>query len=356
MKKSKRFTIDERVLKWSKLHKRYNFILTLIILIIAVALLMFVLNTQKNVPVQAMPKQKGAIKMTYLGNINMNSNIRKNNLNDTFGAIKNLLKGSDYSTASLHLSKFSDDKKENMKENIDNIMFLKSLNFKSLNLINESVDNIQARDLQKAVEGKLGYNYLTGNGSNPINSKTVQQNVKGKKIATVDFTDVESDYSDPLKNTTSISLEPKIFMPLVKKLKQKNDMVVVNVDWGIPDEKHVTTRQEKYAHALADSGADVIVGHNTVIQKMEKYKNTNIFYSLGNVTSENFLSKNQQGITVQQDWNGKNSNFLITPIKSKGGKISKSNPSKVEEIKLLNNLKSRSVDLKKVKGGYQYES
>jgi poly-gamma-glutamate synthesis protein (capsule biosynthesis protein) len=356
MKKSKRFTIDERVLKWSKLHKRYNLLFTLLVLIAAIVLLVLILRLQKSVPVEAMPKQNNEINLTYLGNINMNSNIRKNDLNETFGAVKDILKGSDYSTASLHLSKFADNPKMNRKENIDNILYLKELNLKSLNLINNSVDNIQARDLQKDVEAQLGYNFLTGNGSNPINSKTVQQNVKGQKIASVDFTDVDSDYSDPLKNTTSISLKPKIFMPLLKKLKEDNDMVVVNVDWGIPDEKHVTARQQKYAHALSDAGADIIIGHNTVIQKVEKYKHTNIFYSLGNVTSENFLSKNQQGITVQQKWDGKKSNFLVTPIKSQGGKVTRAQPSKVEEIKLLNNLNSDSVKLKKVKGGYHYES
>ena len=48
-------------------------------------------------------------------------------------------------------------------------------------------DNITARDFSKAVEAKAGYNYLTGNGSNPINSKTVQQTVKGKKLQQYHF-------------------------------------------------------------------------------------------------------------------------------------------------------------------------
>ena len=61
-------------------------------------------------------------------------------------------------------------------------------------------------------------------------------------------------------------------------------MVIVNVDWGIPDEPNVTDRQKEYGHALADAGADVVLGHNTVVQKIEKHKGTNIFYSLGNVT------------------------------------------------------------------------
>ncbi|EJY96159.1 CapA family protein [Staphylococcus arlettae] len=355
MKKSKRFTIDERVLKWTKRHKKYNLMYTSIILIIAVVLLIFAMKAQKITPVEVMAKPNNELRMTYLGNINMNDHIRKNNLNDTFGAVKDILKGSDYSTTSLHLSQFSDDQKVNMQENIDNIMYLKSLNMKSVNLINETLDNVQARDLQRAVEAQTGYNFLTGNGSNPINSKTVQQDIKGKKVANVSFTDIESDYSDTLKNTTSISLEPSIFIPLIKKLKEQNDYVVVNVDWGIPDERHVTTRQQKYAHALADAGADVIIGHNTVVQEIEKYKDTDIFYSLGNVTSENFLSKNQQGLAVQQNWNGKTSDFKVTPLRSKAGKVSKANPNNVEEKKLLNTLESDTINLKKEKGGYHYE-
>lgn len=39
---------------------------------------------------------------------------------------------------------------------------------------------MQAQDLSKQVEAQTDYNFMTGNGSNPINSKTVQQTVKGK--------------------------------------------------------------------------------------------------------------------------------------------------------------------------------
>ena len=79
---------------------------------------------------------------------------------------------------------------------------------------------------------------------------------------------------------------------------------------GIPNERNVTDRQRQYAHALSDAGADVIIGHNSVVQKVEKYKKTPIFYSLGNTTSDDFLSKNQKGMIVQQDWNGKITNSI----------------------------------------------
>ena len=72
----------------------------------------------------------------------------------------------------------------------------------------------------------------------------VRRNKQKVKIANVSFTDVGSNYEDPLKNTTSISLDPKIFVPLIKNLKENNDLVVVNVDWGITNERSVTNRQK----------------------------------------------------------------------------------------------------------------
>ena len=60
-------------------------------------------------------------------------------------------------------------------------MFLRKQNIKSVNLINKSIDNIQATELMRKVESQAGYNFLTGNGSNPINSKTVQQEIKVRK-------------------------------------------------------------------------------------------------------------------------------------------------------------------------------
>ena len=44
------------------------------------------------------------------------------------------------------------------------------------------------------------------------------------------------------------------------------------MDWGITNERSVTDRQKEYAHALVKSGADVIIGHNSVVQKLKNIK------------------------------------------------------------------------------------
>lgn len=356
MKKNKRLSPREWLLKQSKRHKRRNTLSTAIVLLIALILLIFAVRAIHVDPVKSDAKSGNSIRLTYLGDITLNKHIRQNNLNEVFKGVRDALDHSDFSTGSLIVNEFSKNQKEDMNKNLENIMFLRKHNIKSVNLINESIDNIQATALMRKVDYQAGYNFLTGNGSNPINSKTVQQNVKGKKIANVSFTDIESNYTKSLKNTTSISLDPDIFYPLIKKLKENNNYVVVNVDWGIPNERNVTTRQKEYAHALADAGADVIIGHNSVVQKVEKYKHTPIFYSLGNTTSDDFLSKNQKGMVVQQDWNGAHNKFHITPIQSKDGKISKGDMNNMDHVRFKNNIKDKSIDLKSDNsGGYTFE-
>ena len=355
MKKKKRLSASEWLLKQSKRHKRRNFLYTFIVLVITVVLLIFAIRAVKVEPVEAMPHSGNSIRNTYLGNITLNNDIRKVNLNDVFKSLREPLQQSDFSTASLYVNQFSKKPKENINKNIENVMFLKKQNIKSINLINSTIDNVQAQDLSKKVEAQTDYNFLTGNGSNPINSKTVQQKVKNKKVANVSFTDIESYYEDPLKNTTSISLDPKIFVPLIKNLKENNDLVVVNVDWGIPNERNVTDRQKAYAHALVDAGADVIIGHNTVIQRIEKYKQASIFYSLGNLTSNDFLSKNKKSIVVQHDWNGQHHQFQITPVRSADGKLTKDHMNSMESQRYYNNIKDKTIHLKEKNGGYSFE-
>ena len=49
--------------------------------------------------------------------------------------------------------------KDDLNKNIENIMFLRKQNIKSVNLINKSIDNIQATELMRKVESQAGYNF-----------------------------------------------------------------------------------------------------------------------------------------------------------------------------------------------------
>ena len=72
----------------------------------------------------------------------------------------------------------------------------------------------------------------------------------------------------------------------VKALRERADVVVVSMHWGIHFEAGtIADYQYEAAHAAVDAGADVILGHHGhVIKGIEYYKDKPIFYSLGNVT------------------------------------------------------------------------
>ena len=163
----------------------------------ALVLLVFAIRAVKVEPVRAMPSSgNDYIRSTYLGNITLNKHFRQMELNEVFKGLKQPLQQSDFSTASLLVSHFSNDPKTNIKKNIENIMFLKK-NVKSVNLINNTIDNVQAQDLSKQVEAQTDYNFMTGNGSKLI-VRRCNKRLK-VKIANVSFTDVGSNYEDPLK-------------------------------------------------------------------------------------------------------------------------------------------------------------
>lgn len=356
MSKKNKLNLEERILRNSKTQKKHNSLLMIFVTVIAIGLLVFFMLTTKTEEVNVFGKEDKGLHLTYLGNITLNENIRQNDLKNMFSAVSGIIKESDYATASLNVNNFAKDPKRNIDKNLKNIGFLNHLGLSTINLTNNSVDLEQIKQITRQADAKHGYNFTTGNGSNPLNSKITNKTVHGKKVASVSFTDVSSKYMDPRKATTSIALEPKIFMPLVQRLKKDNDVVIVNVDWGIPDEPNVTNRQKQYGRALVDAGADVVVGHNTVVQKIENYKGSSIFYSLGNVTSDKFLSENKKGIAVQHTMNGDKNKFQITPIRTTGDQVTKDNMNAIEKQKFFNRISSPSVNLKETNGGYTYEN
>jgi poly-gamma-glutamate capsule biosynthesis protein CapA/YwtB (metallophosphatase superfamily) len=72
----------------------------------------------------------------------------------------------------------------------------------------------------------------------------------------------------------------------VRRLRERADVVVVSMHWGIHFESGtIAGYQYQAAHAAIDAGADVILGHHAhVIKGVEFYRGKPVFYSLGNVT------------------------------------------------------------------------
>jgi len=79
-----------------------------------------------------------------------------------------------------------------------------------------------------------------------------------------------------------------------------NKFLIISLHWGKEYQLNHSLAQQKLAHQIIESGADLIIGHHPhVVQNIEKYKEKIIFYSLGNFIFDQYFSKEtQQGLAV----------------------------------------------------------
>jgi poly-gamma-glutamate synthesis protein (capsule biosynthesis protein) len=108
------------------------------------------------------------------------------------------------------------------------------------------------------------------------------------------------------------------FYEVVRKLKNENDIVVVNIHWGTEYMLSANENQIEIAHRLVDSGADVIFGHHPhVVQNMEVYKGRAIFYSLGNFVFDQNFGDTTVGLGVKVEFKEKETIFELFPLNIK---------------------------------------
>lgn len=215
----------------------------------------------------------------------------------------------DYATGNFeHPVTFNDDYEE-MEKNIhlqtkaSSVEALKKLDFTVVNLANNHLMDYMDKGVMDTVEA-FNKNELpfVGGGLDLAEASQIDyQEVNGVTIATLGFTDAYVKDSDALESSPGVLLaDPEIFIPLIQEANEKADLVMVHVHWGGEYETNPSPRQEGLAKAIADSGADVILGHHPhVLQPVEVYNDTVIFYSLGNFIFDQGWSTTRETAIVQ---------------------------------------------------------
>ncbi len=100
-------------------------------------------------------------------------------------------------------------------------------------------------------------------------NETTIQEVKGKKIGFIGLS-FPQEYGNMTKK-------------LLEDLKEKTDLIVLYVHWGIERDEAPMSSQVDLAHRWIDEGVDLVIGsHPHVVQGIETYKGKKIVYSLGN--------------------------------------------------------------------------
>jgi poly-gamma-glutamate capsule biosynthesis protein CapA/YwtB (metallophosphatase superfamily) len=122
-------------------------------------------------------------------------------------------------------------------------------------------------------------------------------------------------------NATGLEKPATEAKELVGRLRAANagSFIVVFAHWGDEYQNEASDTQQELAHALVDSGANLIIGsHPHVIQNIEAYHGAPIFYSLGNFIFDQYFSKEtQEGLLVRASFDGDAVTYELLPVVSK---------------------------------------
>ncbi len=192
---------------------------------------------------------------------------------------------------------------------------LKKYNFNFFNIANNHLTDQGADGLQETRVNlkNLGLNFSGCADAEVGGCSGKVLEVNGLKVAMLGFSMVYHNFD--------LTEAQKI----ITEFKKQTDLVIVNIHWGTEYEHEYNTTQSITAHALADSGADVIIGHHPhVVQGLEIYKNKPIFYSLGNFIFDQYFSADTQtglSLGLSIDAKTKKGSVYLFPLYSEASKV-----------------------------------
>jgi poly-gamma-glutamate synthesis protein (capsule biosynthesis protein) len=130
---------------------------------------------------------------------------------------------------------------------------------------------------------------FVGAGKNIEEAKGIQYFVaNGYKIAIVSATQIERyrKYTqEATENSPGVlkTLEPEIFLEVIREAKETSDYVIAYVHWGTEGRLYPDADQRELAEQYVDAGADIVIGgHAHRLQGMTYIDDTPVLYSLGN--------------------------------------------------------------------------
>lgn len=138
---------------------------------------------------------------------------------------------------------------------------------------------------------------------------------KGIKMAFLAFTDFNNNSSTPAYSVNNYHDE-SLVRSLVTQARLNADVVIVSMHWGVEDSNTVSSDQKNQANLLSSLGADVIIGTGPhVLQKVDTINRddggkTIVWYSLGNMLSSQFYTKELIGGIAQFDIEKSGSNTI----------------------------------------------
>lgn len=143
------------------------------------------------------------------------------------------------------------------------------------------------------------------------------EEINGINVATLGFTDVYSKGASAQVDKPGIAnTKPRRMIRQIGLADRQADLTIVQVHWGEEYNVMPTERQRQLAEAMAEAGADIIIGHHPhVLQPVEMIGDTVVFYSLGNFIFDQGWSKTRESAVVKLEIDDAGvGHFMIEPI------------------------------------------
>lgn len=207
------------------------------------------------------------------------------------------------------------------KADPDNAAALNESGFDILNLANNHTMDYGREGILNTMEALAHNNIKTvGAGKDKESAhKPIFTKVSGMVIGFLSFSSFPTDGYVYIEDKPDVAqLDLNSLTDEVKSAKSGCDILVVSFHWGNEFENYPTDSQKKAAHISVESGADIVIGHHPhVLQGMEFYKDTPIFYSLGNfVFDKQEAAGTDESVILKVKVVDKSINTLeLTPIK-----------------------------------------
>jgi len=360
--KSRTLTFKERVQIFNKRTKRNSTKHSLILLVILSFMLFggrfinfnYIENVKLASSAASGSNNSSKLNCIFVGDIMFGRSIEKvidkKGYDFLFQNVNPLLKNADYVCGNFENAIILKDEKEyeTAKKNIllyaknDSVKILKNNNFTVLNLANNHVLDYGVNGLKDTIN-TFKDNNLAVVGAGNTRKEAEAYNIKeinGIKVATLGFSEVVAPGFNSAKDKGGIlDCKPENFLKLIQEANKKVDLVIVNCHWGEEYETKQCTKQEVFARAMVDAGADIVIGHHPhVLEPVEVYKDSLICYSLGNFIFDQGWSRTRDSTLVNYKLNETGvGEFNILPVRIEGGKPSITN-SKYYSKRILKEL------------------
>ncbi|SDH44003.1 CapA family protein [Alteribacillus bidgolensis] len=300
MMKQKGLTFKEKILAITKKEKKKGFHQAWIALLLCFLLISLIRWSEP----EALEKNSKPVEhdtvfsASMVGDIMLGRHVeeitKRHGYASLFAYAENILSSSDYTTGNFeHPIIDNEDEFEKADKTIHlsskqrSLGAFEQLNFSTVNLANNHMMDYKSEGFSATLDAfrqtSIDPAGVVENG-NASESYTVNQ-YEGLDVATLGINDIVYSDMESTSPTTSgiLTSDPDDFIPAIKKAKENADLVMVHLHSGQEYDSSPTTRQKELAHAIADAGADIIIGHHPhVLQSIDVYNDTLIMYSLGN--------------------------------------------------------------------------